>query len=171
MRITGGQHRSRKLIAPDGNAVRPTSDKVRQAVFNMLNSRGLVIEANVIDAFCGTGALGLEALSQGARFCTFFDSNKKSIDLCQSNINALKENKNSDVIFKDVTKANLNNGEHASLVFLDPPYHQGLVTKAIYALKDRNWLSPDCIFIIETAINRLFDKAQVLLMFQRHQLQ
>ena len=69
MRIVGGKHRSRTLFTPKDNAVRPTSDKVRQAVFNILNSRGLVVDAIVIDAFCGTGALGLEALSQGAKQC------------------------------------------------------------------------------------------------------
>ena len=67
MRIVAGKHRRRTLFTPDGDAIRPTSDRVRQAVFNVLNARGLIVDAIVIDAFCGTGALGLEALSQGAR--------------------------------------------------------------------------------------------------------
>lgn len=157
MRITGGKHGSRKLISPAGDAVRPTSDKVRQAVFNMLNSRGWLHDAIVIDAFCGTGALGLEALSQGAKFCTFFDKNKKSIDLCRANIAALKEKENSQIIFQDITKVKLNEGGLANLVFLDPPYHQELVFKAIQSLKNEKYLSLDCNFVIETAKDEIID--------------
>ena len=69
MRIIAGQHRGRRLKTPDSQDIRPTSDKVRQAVFNMLGSRGLVNDTVVMDVFCGTGALGIEALSQGASFC------------------------------------------------------------------------------------------------------
>ena len=155
MRITGGIHRSRKLETPKNDAVRPTSDKVRQAIFNMLNARGLVRDAIVIDAFCGTGALGLEALSQGASFCTFFDKNKNSIQLCKNNIESLGEEKNTKVILQDVTKLNLSSDKFAKarLVFLDPPYYQDLVVKAINSLIDNDWLSKECFFVIETAKN------------------
>lgn len=153
MRITGGLHRSRKLETPKGNAVRPTSDKVRQAVFNMLNSRGVVQDAVVLDAFCGTGALGLEALSQGAQFCSFFDVSRESVALCKFNIAALKEEEKSRVMIGDVTKAKPRPADMmpATLVFLDPPYHKNLVPQAIQSLADNNWLSEDAFFVIETA--------------------
>ena len=153
MRIIGGTHRSRKLETPKSDAVRPTSDKVRQAVFNMLNSRGAVSGAIVIDAFCGTGALGLEALSQGAKFCTFFDKNKNSIDLCRANISALKEENNTKVMLQDVTKvkSRIDDVPPAELVFLDPPYRQQLVEQAVSALYEADWLSKECVFVIETA--------------------
>lgn len=153
MRITGGIHRSRKLETPKGDAVRPTSDKVRQAVFNMLNSRGVLQDAVVIDAFCGTGALGLEALSQGASHCTFFDKNKSSVQLCKSNVAALREEERSKIILQDATKLKQrsDNIKTASLVFLDPPYHQNLVQQSIKSLSENNWLDDDCFFVIETA--------------------
>lgn len=155
MRITGGTHRSRKLETPKSDAVRPTSDKVRQAIFNMLHSRGVVHDAIIIDAFCGTGALGLEALSQGAAHCTFLDKDKKSIALCKANVTALGEDERSNIIFQDSTKMKPcpDNIETASLVFLDPPYQKNLVPMALQSMHENNWLSEDCFFVIETAKN------------------
>ncbi len=153
MRIVGGKHRSRTLFTPKDNNVRPTSDKVRQAVFNILNSRGLVVDAIVIDAFCGTGALGLEALSQGARFASFFDKDRDSIVLTTQNIKALKEENFCHVMLQDTTKTKPKPDkiEPASLVFLDPPYNKELVAKAIESLLDNDWLSNEACFVIETA--------------------
>ena len=153
MRIVGGQHRSRTLFTPQDNNVRPTSDKVRQAVFNILNSRGLVVDAVVIDAFCGTGALGLEALSQGAHFASFFDKSKKSLALCQKNIDLLQVKGQSHVALKDVTKigARADHIDPADLIFIDPPYHQDLVTPSIEALIKEDWVTDKACFVIETA--------------------
>lgn len=153
MKITGGTHRSRKLESPKGDLVRPTSDKVRGAVFNMLYSRGAVQDAVVIDAFCGTGALGLEALSQGAKFCNFFDKSKDSIALCRRNVQSLKEEYRCHVVFQDVTKVKErpNDVEPATLIFLDPPYKKELSTRAIQSLFDGHWLAPEAIFLIEAA--------------------
>jgi len=152
MRIVGGKHRSRKLETPKNDAVRPTSDKVRLAVFNMLHSRGVLQDAVVIDAFCGTGALGLEALSQGAKFCTFFDKSKDSVALCKSNVMALKEEESTQVIFQDVTKIKdrPDNIEAATLVFLDPPYNKNIIPPSIHALHESGWLARDCFFVMET---------------------
>ena len=104
MRITGGEFSGRILEAPKGSDIRPTSDKVRLAVFNMLNSRGLVENAIVLDAFCGTGALGLEALSWGAAHAVFIDKNRTSLDLCKRNCAALKITDRADHILKDASK-------------------------------------------------------------------
>lgn len=153
MRITGGIHRSRKLETPKSDAVRPTSDKVRAALFNMLNSRGLVRDAIVLDAFCGTGALGLEALSQGAAQAIFIDKAKSSIDLVRQNIENLGTDDQSRVLFQDSTKIKQRPDDitQVDLVFLDPPYRKGMVEKSIQALKAGNWLKPDSFFVIETA--------------------
>ena len=153
MRITGGIHRSRKLETPKNDAVRPTSDKVRQAIFNMLNSRGVVQDSHVLDAFCGTGALGLEALSQGAAHSVFFDNNKNSIQLCQTNVFSLGEGERSDILFQDASKVKQRPEkiQPVNLVFLDPPYHKELVLKSIEALHKNNWFSDDVFFVIETA--------------------
>lgn len=153
MRITGGIHRSRKLETPKGTAVRPTSDKVRQAVFNMLNARGAVQDAVVIDAFCGTGALGLEALSQGAGFCTFFDKNKSSVQLCKENIQSLNEEGRSAVVLQDMTKIKTRSDKYkmADLLFLDPPYHKDLIPKAVEALYNGGWLEKDALLVMEMA--------------------
>lgn len=169
MRITGGIHRSRKLETPKNDLVRPTSDKVRQAVFNMLHSRDVIEESIVIDAFCGTGALGLEALSQGAVFCTFFDKSKSSIELCKANVASLKETERSKIFIQDVTKLKQKPEElrAATLVFLDPPYHQNLIPKAIEAFYQFGWLTPDCFFVMEMAKDEIPDGAQVKIVQEK----
>ena len=153
MRITAGKYRSRKLEAPKNDDVRPTSDKVRQALFNALNSRGLVIDSVVLDAFCGTGALGLEALSQGAAHCIFMDKSKNSYNLCRKNIALLAAESQSDIFFQDSTKAKLRPDDllPANLIFLDPPYHKRLVEKAIESLIQGGWVTDDAAFVIEAA--------------------
>ncbi len=169
MRIIGGTHRSRTLFTPKSNTVRPTSDKIRQAVFNMINARGWVEDAVVIDAFCGTGALGLEALSQGATFCTFFDKNKQSIELCKKNIQSLKEEDKCQIMMWDSTKLKLppEKASPATLVFLDPPYKQYLVSKAIISLDDNNWLDSDCCFVIETAKDEIINCPRINILSEK----
>jgi len=169
MRIVGGKHRSRTLFTPKDNAVRPTSDKVRQAVFNILNSRGLVVDAIVIDAFCGTGALGLEALSQGAKQCSFFDKDRHSIALTKQNIGALKEEDSCHVMLQDATKTKPkpDNIEPASLVFLDPPYNKELVTKAIESLSDKGWVSDEAYLVIETAKHEIISCPRINIMLEK----
>ncbi len=153
MRVVGGEYRGRKLDTPKNNDIRPTSDKVRQAVFNMLNSRGLVVDAVVIDAFCGTAALGIEALSQGASHGIFFDKNKTSFNLARENIQSIGLEERSDVFCKDVTNCQERpeNILPADLIFLDPPYHQDLIPKAIKNLKAQKWLTQDAVFLMEMA--------------------
>jgi 16S rRNA (guanine966-N2)-methyltransferase len=142
MRITGGEYRGRTLEAPKGRDIRPTSDKVRLAIFNMLNSRGLVEDAVVLDAFCGTGALGIEALSWGASMGIFMDKARESLELCKKNCSTLKLEPVKHLL-KDATKP----GERivdlpaADLIFLDPPYRMGLVEQSLSALEKNGWLA------------------------------
>lgn len=151
MRIIGGKARGRHLKTPTGSDIRPTSDKVRLAVFNALFSRGGVAGQVVLDAFCGTGALGLEALSQGAEKCYFFDKSQTSLALAKENALALEFEKESVFILKDITKVGMRPAEipAAQIVFLDPPYRQDLIPKAFKALTDGQWIADGAIIITE----------------------
>ena len=151
MRICGGKYRGRKLNTPDGDHIRPTSDKVRQAIFNMLESRGLVQDARVIDGFCGTGALGLEALSRGAHSCLFMDKDKRSIAVCKDNIIALDVVTQSKTVCIDTTKVKTipNISEPADLVFLDPPYRLDMISQAINALTEANLVNDETSYVLE----------------------
>lgn len=157
MRITGGTLRGRNLKAPDGMGTRPTSDRVREALFNLLLhhdwGEGLqepLKDCIVIDAFGGTGALGLEALSRGASQTIFFEKDRKALITLYENIRTLGVTDTAKVIGGDVTKpppARLQ----ASLVFLDPPYRKGLIAPALQALAAQGWLAQPCLIITETS--------------------
>jgi 16S rRNA (guanine966-N2)-methyltransferase len=151
MRIVAGKYRSRILKAPSGDAIRPTSDKLRGAVFNMLRSRGVLAGANAMDCFCGTGALGIEALSQGAESCVFVDNARESLGLARENAASLKIGDEAVFILKDAAKIGPRPDEIAprGLVFLDPPYRKNLVPLAIESLQQNGWLAEDAFFVIE----------------------
>lgn len=152
MRIVAGLHRGRTLKTPQNGDIRPTSDKVRQALFNALHSRGLVVDAIVLDAFCGTGALGLEALSQGAAEALFMDLAKTSLGLAEENATLLKELSRSKFMQKDATSPGLKPETIpvATLVFLDPPYHKNLVPQAFQALLKDGWVGAGSVVVAET---------------------
>ena len=152
MRIVSGVHRGRLLKTPQGSDIRPTSDKVRQALFNALRHRGAVDDSIVLDAFCGTGAMGLEALSQGAAQCVFMDLAKSSLELARQNAVLLKEEERSSFILKDVTQpgSKPEGIPPATLLFLDPPYHKNLASLAFMALQDTGWLAAGCFVVTET---------------------
>lgn len=152
MRIIGGTARGRQLKTPVGQDIRPTSDKVRLAIFNALFSRGGVVDAVVIDAFCGTGALGCEALSQGAAKAIFFDNSKTSLSLAKENISILGFSDRAEFILKDTSKIGdkPSTTSPATLVFLDPPYRKNLIAPALEALIKGNWLADSAIIVIET---------------------
>ncbi len=159
MRITGGEYGGRILESPTDRTIRPTSDKVRQAIFNILNARGAVDGAVVIDGFCGTGALGIEALSWGASCCTFIDKNSRSLDLCRKNYAALQIPTKPNFLLKDCAKPGLRPPEiaAANLVFLDPPYKQDLIPQSLAALRQARWLAPDAHILMES--EKSFDPA------------
>lgn len=152
MRIIGGAARGRQLNTPDGMDIRPTSDKVRSAIFNALFSRGGVVDAVVIDAFCGTGALGLEALSQDANSCYFFDNAKVSLNLAKQNAADLGLTDGAHFAQKDATKL----GERpastppATVIFLDPPYRKGLIQPTLDALSAGGWMAGNAIIVTES---------------------
>jgi 16S rRNA (guanine966-N2)-methyltransferase len=159
MRITGGEYRGRLLQSPQDRAIRPTSDKVRQAIFNILHSREAVENAAILDAFCGTGALGLEALSRGGLCCTFMDKNRRSLELCRSNFAALEMTAKSSFVLKDATKPGAKPVDvaAANLVFLDPPYKQGLIAASIKSLGENGWFANRAMILMES--EKSFDPA------------
>jgi len=162
MRITSGLHKGRILNSPKDNKIRPTSDKVRQAIFNSLESNGAIQGARVLDAFCGTGALGLEALSRGAETCDLYDISRQSLGVCKSNVDLLKEDQRTKLISKSILNITMNDDEPPyTLIFLDPPYDKGLVEQAINVLYEKKWMNEDTIFVIEAGKNENISSAHI----------
>lgn len=159
MRITGGQYGGRGLAAPADNRVRPTSDKVRQAIFNILAHQdfggAFALEgARVVDLFAGTGALGLEALSRGGVFALFVDIAADSRALIHRNVEALGLTGATKIWRRDATKLGPmapGAGGPFDLMFLDPPYRQGLIAPALTSLREGGWLAPNALIVAETA--------------------
>jgi 16S rRNA (guanine966-N2)-methyltransferase len=154
MRIIGGKWRGRRLAAPPGSGTRPTADRVRQALFDMLlhapwAGRDLLHEAQVLDVFAGTGALGLEALSRGAAHATFIENEPAALTALRANIAAMNAQSACHILPVDALRA--GPGSAADLVFLDPPYGHDLVPRALAHLRANNWLAADAVIIAETA--------------------
>ena len=152
MRIVAGLWRGRGLAAPKGDSTRPTADRVRQALFDMLlhapwAGREAVVGATVLDAFAGTGALGLEALSRGAAHGHFLERDRAALAALRANIAALKAP--ATVHAADATRP--PPGTPCSLVFLDPPYGQGVIERALPALAQAGWLAAGALVVAETA--------------------
>ena len=160
MRIVAGRHKGRRLTAPDGRDTRPTSDRVREAVFNILEHgfdwRGLD-GAQVADIFCGTGALALEALSRGAEHAVLVDDNREAWEAARQNIEALDETTNVTVLRNDATQPMPRPRHPVDLAFLDPPYRSDMARPALEALRDGGWLADDAICVVEQAEASLFD--------------
>lgn len=150
MRIIAGKHRSRKIISPTGPGIRPTSSKMRAAMFDILISNGYLIEneTKVVDLCCGTGALGLEALSRGVKKVVFIDASKEHLNLARQNIYILGEEEKSTILRSDAEKLR-NANERFDLIFIDPPYNKGVSNKALIALSNKGWLSEGAIIVIE----------------------
>lgn len=151
MRIVAGLYKGRMLATPKGTTTRPTADRVRQALFDTLvhaewGGRTLVHGATVLDAFAGTGALGLEALSRGATHAHFFEADPAAVAALRTNIAAFraKASVHHDALHPP-------RGPACDLAFLDPPYHEDLIAPAVAALKLHGWLKPGAVVVAETA--------------------
>lgn len=150
MRIVAGAWRGRSLAAPPGGATRPTADRVRQGLFDMLMHApwagpGAVRGARVLDAFAGTGALGLEALSRGALHATFIERDRAALAALRANVAATGGA--AEVLSADALRP--PPGRPCGLVFLDPPYGQGLVPRALAALGGADWIAPGALVVAE----------------------
>lgn len=152
MRIVGGTFKGRALKAPSSQNVRPTSDRLRESIFNILASswHEAVEGARVIDLFAGTGALGLEALSRGAAYALFVDESAEGRGLIRTNIETLGVGGITRVFRRDATRlGQMPKQEPFTLAFLDPPYDKGLGEKALACLRDGGWLAPEALIVFE----------------------
>jgi 16S rRNA (guanine966-N2)-methyltransferase len=157
MRLVAGRHKGRRLEAPPGRIARPTADRVRQALFDILAHTDLVEldGAVVVDAFAGSGALGLEALSRGASHASFLELDTQSLAAIYANIKALKEESRTKVIRADATKPPAA-PQPGTLAFLDPPYHSGLAAPCLEALAAKGWLAEEALAVVELATDEAF---------------
>jgi 16S rRNA (guanine966-N2)-methyltransferase len=163
MRIVGGRFRGRSLQAPKSQAIRPTADRLRESVFNILaHAYGdPVANARVLDLFAGTGALGLEALSRGARFVLFIDNAAEARGLIRANVDALGVGGATKIFRRDAAALGpAGPVEPFALVFLDPPYGQGLAERALASARDGGWLMPGALVIVEEAADAQFAPPQ-----------
>ncbi len=150
MRIIAGEWRGRPLIAPEGRATRPTSDRAREGLFSMLQSRlGSFESLRVADLFAGTGALGIEALSRGAASCLFVDNDRNAVAAINRNLQAFGAGTRAETRAQPVEYA----GPPAApchLVFLDPPYAAGMGESALGRIANPAWLAPGALVSLET---------------------
>lgn len=158
MRIVGGRHRGRRLLTPAGRALRPTADRVREALFNILahgderwGGAPAFTGAEVVDLFAGTGALGLEALSRGAAHATFVDNDRAALHLIRLNAARLGESERATILASDATRLEPAPRPPARLAFLDPPYRRGLAAAALTALWQGGWLARGAVVVVELA--------------------
>ncbi|MES1152146.1 MAG: 16S rRNA (guanine(966)-N(2))-methyltransferase RsmD [Dongia sp.] len=152
MRIDAGSHRGVKLAAPEGDDTRPTSDRARQAVFNILaHTYDAIRDAKVLDVFAGSGALGLEALSRGAERASFIESDRNAADCIKKNIAACREQARAQLFIADASRPPRAGGNWApcSLVFLDPPYGKGLIPPTLVALRGNGWIAAEALIVAE----------------------
>ncbi len=180
MRIIAGKYRSRKLVAPDGMTTRPTSDRARESVFNVLDSLlrkqdCMWTDLTVLDVFAGTGALGIEALSRGAKALFAAEKDPAAVRCFYQNVDPFIKDGIQVSLFSDAL-----NPPHApkavELIFMDPPYEKGLVVPALTALFEQGWIDGQTLCVIEIAShekealpdgfeisnNRVYGKAKVL---------
>lgn len=155
MRVVGGQFRGRPLATPKDERLRPTSDRVREAVFNILlhGVPDVSLEgAKVLDLFAGTGALGIEALSRGAASCLFVEQDAEARGLIRRNIEAFGLAGVTKIFRRDATDLGpAGNRDQFTLLFADPPYGRGLAEKALAAASQGGWLADGAIAVVEEA--------------------
>jgi len=162
MRIVGGRFKGRALNGPRGEGIRPTSDRLRESLFNILaHSYGDPVPgARVIDLFAGTGALGLEAVSRGAAFALLVDDGAQARALIRENVENLGLGGVTRIFRRDARRlGEAPPGPAYDLAFLDPPYDRGLAEPALSALARGGWLKPDALVVVEEAVAAMFEPA------------
>jgi 16S rRNA (guanine966-N2)-methyltransferase len=159
MRIVGGRLRGHALAAPKSLAIRPTADRLRESLFNILTHAygDPVTDARVLDLFAGTGALGLEALSRGAAFALLVDDAAAARALMRDNVAALGLGGSARIFRRDATALGAAHPvEPFALAFLDPPYGQGLAERALISARAGQWFLPDALVVVEEAVDAAF---------------
>ena len=159
MRVVGGSLRGRALAGPKSNTTRPTADRLRESLFNvLLHAYGDPVSgARVLDLFAGTGALGIEALSHGAAFALFIDDGAAARALLRENVATLGLGGTSRIFRRDATKLGpVHPLEPFRLAFLDPPYGQNLAVAALVSARDGGWFAPGALIVVEEATKSRF---------------
>jgi len=159
MRVVGGRLKGRNIASPASNAIRPTQDRLRQSLFNILiHAYANPIDGTrVLDLFAGTGALGIEAVSRGAKFVLFVDNGAEARALLRNNVEAFGLGGVTKVYRRDATNLGpAHPMEPFSLVFMDPPYGKGLADQALTSLREGGWLAPDALVVVEEATAAAF---------------
>ena len=154
MRIVGGRLRGRNLASPSSHDIRPTADRLRESLFNILIHAydDPIADVRVLDLFAGTGALGIEAVSRGATFALFVDNGAEARALLRNNVEALGLGGVTKVYRRDATDLGpAHPVEPFALAFLDPPYRMGLAEKALASLRAGKWLTPGALVVVEEA--------------------
>ena len=170
MRIVGGTLRGRALAAPKSQAIRPTADRLRESLFNiLLHAYGdPMSQARVLDLFAGTGALGIEALSRGAAFTLFVDESAEARALLRENVATLGLGGTSRIFRRDATKLGpVHPLAPFSLVFLDPPYGQGLAARALASAHAGGWFASGALIVVEEAAKAAFAAPQGFIETER----
>lgn len=164
MRIVGGKFRGQTLVSPKSDAIRPTSDRVRESLFNILAhgdfglDDDLFYQARVLDLFAGTGALGIEAISRGAASVLFVEDSVEARGLLRQNVENFSLTGNARIFRRDATALGpCQKHGPFSLVFIDPPYAKGLGEKAIISAIEGNWLTPKAICVLEESASANVD--------------
>jgi 16S rRNA (guanine966-N2)-methyltransferase len=159
MRVVGGRLRGRPLAGPKSNAIRPTADRLRESLFNILRHAydDAVSGARVLDLFAGTGALGIEALSHGAEFALFIDDGAEARALLRENVATLGLGGATRVFRRDATKLGPAHPlAPFALAFLDPPYGQNLAAPALTSAREGGWFAPNALIVVEEAAASAF---------------
>ena len=154
MRVVGGRLKGRNLASPSSRDIRPTADRLRESLFNILIHAydDPIVDARVLDLFAGTGALGIEAISRGAKFALFVDNGAEARALMRNNVEALGLGGVTKVYRRDATNLGpAHPVEPFSIAFLDPPYAKGLADKALVSLRDGGWLVRNALLVVEEA--------------------
>lgn len=170
MRIVGGEFRGRPIAAPRSQSIRPTTDRAREALFNVLaHGMGNPVEgARVLDLFSGTGALGFEALSRGAAFCMFIEEAAEARGLIRTNVESFGLTGRTKIFRRDATKLGpAGTVQPFNLVFADPPYGMGLGDKALLSAAEGGWLAPQALCVVEERVDAPFEPGAAFTLLDR----
>lgn len=173
MQIIGGTLRGRKLLPLEGGDIRPTSSRARESIFNILMHRMMedgssyIVDKNVADLCCGSGAMGIEAISRGAAHATFVDVSNKSLDIARQNVKKFAIDAQADFIRADAFR--LPPARRAChVIFCDPPYGAGMNEKILHAVREANWLAEGGVIIAEqSSKERIPEMDKYILLLER----
>lgn len=160
MRVISGKYKGRKLFSPGGDRVRPTADRIKESIFNILVSKDVLEDALVLDLFCGTGSLGIEALSRGVDKVLFVDIDLESLEITKKNLNHIKASNDRYETYHADYKLAIKKleGRAFDLIFLDPPYNKDIYLDCLDLIKDAEILSSNGLIVFEHSASQCLQK-------------